>query len=56
MKETTEVVPALSISAGPRRLRWDGRNERGDAMSAGVYFLHSDVEREILVRRLIKVD
>lgn len=44
------------LPAGPVRLRWDGRNEGGDLVQAGVYFLRATVGRESLARRLVRLD
>jgi aminopeptidase N len=42
--------------AGPHRIRWDGTNERGEEVSAGVYFYrlvgpHGQTERTLVVQR-----
>jgi flagellar hook assembly protein FlgD len=38
--------------AGERSLRWDGRDEGGHALCAGLYWLELKAGRERLIRRL----
>jgi hypothetical protein len=41
--------------AGTQPIEWDGRDEKGGAASAGLYFVRADVDRRQLTRRIVRV-
>src|SRR5262249_23486632 len=40
-------------TAGPHAVTWDGRNDRGTTLAAGVYVAELDLDRERAVRRVV---
>jgi hypothetical protein len=44
-----------TMPAGRNELFWDGRNDRGNAVSAGVYFAVAETEWDTFIRKLILV-
>lgn len=44
-----------SLPTGEHAIHWDGRDERGDRVSAGVYFLKAAVGSELFSRKLIVI-
>ena len=41
------------MSAGPHEMKWDGRDERGSRVAAGVYFLRVSRAGDIATRRVV---
>ena len=42
----------VQLSPGQHFVEWDGRNERGNRVSSGVYFYHLDVGSKTLVQKM----
>jgi hypothetical protein len=38
---------------GPKRVRWDGRNDAGDIVSSSVYFYQLKVDGTVLTRKMV---
>ncbi|NNF05464.1 MAG: hypothetical protein HKN21_01760 [Candidatus Eisenbacteria bacterium] len=60
--ESGEVFRALrypdataSVTPGPVRASWDGRDDRGRPVPAGVYFVQLRSEAESTTRRLVRL-
>ena len=46
----------MAETAGPHQASWNGRDARGRAVEAGVYFAMLDSGGETRARRLVRVD
>jgi hypothetical protein len=44
------------LSSGRHEIRWDGKDDRGRAVSSGVYFYRMEAGDRSLMRRMIKLD
>jgi hypothetical protein len=44
-----------TFTAGFNEVLWDGRNDRGHDVAAGVYFYRLDVRDEVMQRRMVRV-
>ena len=44
------------LAAGEHRLGWDGRNEQGQAVAAGVYLYRLQVGEQTRLRKMVKLD
>lgn len=42
-----------AVEAGEHVARWDGANDRGAAVSSGIYFVRFETERGVFTRKLI---
>ena len=45
-----------SLAAGEHRLAWDGRNEQGQSVAAGVYLYRLQMGEQTHVRKMVKLD
>jgi flagellar hook assembly protein FlgD len=51
-----KTLVSASVAGGRHEVRWDGRNERGENVSSGIYFMqlsadgHRDSRKMILLR------
>lgn len=41
------------LEAGAHEMRWDGRDQQGSGVAAGVYFLHVSLDGEVTTRRVV---
>ena len=41
------------VAAGETQLAWDGRDDRGDALASGMYFVRMEVEGDAFTRRIV---
>jgi hypothetical protein len=44
------------FEAGPHALHWDGRGDRGERLSPGIYFLRAHALGRSAIRRLVRLD
>ena len=44
------------LPAGNHRLRWDGRNEAGQAVASGIYFARLEAGGQVHSRKLLKLE
>ncbi|MCY3668037.1 MAG: T9SS type A sorting domain-containing protein, partial [Gemmatimonadetes bacterium] len=49
-------VWAGPLAVGEHRLRWDGRDEQGQAVAAGVYLYRLQVGEQTRLRKMVKLD
>jgi len=49
----TTLIDHEMRGAGPHRISWRGRDERGDAVSSGVYFYRLDAGGETATRKML---
>ena len=54
-RELRSLAEDVSMAAGPQALRWDGRDERGRAMPAGVYFYRIETAGQSGGGRLVRL-
>ena len=47
------LLSATAFEAGEHRIRWDGRGERGQCLSSGVYMLRVQISNRVFSRKLI---
>ena len=46
-------VSHTRVAAGETQLAWDGRDDRGDALASGMYFVRMEVEGDAFTRRIV---
>lgn len=49
------AVPYGTMGGGAHRLMWDGRNEAGNDMGAGVFFIRVQADQNVLTTRVVKL-
>ena len=49
-------VWAGPLAAGEHRLGWDGRDEQGQSVAAGVYLYRLQVGEQTRLRKMVKLD
>jgi hypothetical protein len=54
-REVASLAQARRFEAGPQRLTWNGRTDRGGDAAAGVYFVRVRSEAGALVRPIVRV-
>ena len=45
-----------ALAAGEHRLGWDGRDEQGQPVAAGVYLYRLQVGEQTRIRKMVKLD
>ena len=45
-----------ALTAGEHRMGWDGRDEQGQAVAAGVYLYRLQMGEQTRVRKMVKLD
>lgn len=53
---TVKVLDEGMQSAGRHRLAWDGRDSKGQLVSAGIYFVRLERQTKTLTRKIVVVD
>ena len=51
-----QVWAWFALAAGEHRLGWDGRNEQGQPVAAGVYLYRLQMGEQTRVRKMVKLD
>lgn len=50
------TLVSATLAAGGHQVRWDGRDDQGRPVSAGVYFARMEAEGTVLVRKVVRVE
>ncbi len=51
--ELVRTLVEAAVPAGEHAARWDGANDRGSAVSSGIYFVRLETDRGVFTRKLI---
>ena len=54
-KRVQALITEEARAAGPHRVRWDGRDERGAPAASGAYFYRLAANREVETRKMLLV-
>ncbi len=52
-RQLRELMPSANYDAGEHQVNWDARDDDGDRLSSGVYFLHLQADGRKLSRKLV---